>query len=302
VKYLATINVDDTSTGTLIGNGPFGCDFNAKRPPNPIGGIHWDPRIDRFIVALPNVLNNIPVNQIRASAPTPSGSNILTFASVPSTIAIGQFLVDVTTSGAIPLGTTVIGKTAAGGTTFMFDFTTSGAIPPGTIVVGTTATTVTMSATATGGGVLSGDQIAFAVGDGSGPGQNFVPDGPTGGPQAGQGCYYPQGTPAGANSVGTFFWSCDGGLLVIDPTNVTPDTLNTIGYTASTAGVVLKLGYCSPGSIALTLPWRIPSRAPPHMSGTLPMCSWDARRDSMATQQAPDRQSTLPRTTLSPSM
>jgi hypothetical protein len=152
VTYLATVNVDDTSTGSLLGNGPFGCDFNGKRPPNPIGGVHWDPRINRFIVTLPNVLNNIPVN----------------------------------------------------------------------------------------------------LADGSGPGQDFVPDGPTGGSQTNppQGCFYPQSTPAGANSVGTYFWSCDGGLLVIDPTTVTPNTLNTIGYTPSAAGVVLKLGYCSPGSIA----------------------------------------------------
>jgi hypothetical protein len=170
VKYLATINVDDTSTGTLVGNGPFGCDFNAKRPPNPIGGIHWDARIDRFIVALPNVLNNIPVNA-----------------------------------------------------------------------------------------------------DGSGPGQNFVPDGPLGGPQTTpvvQGCFYPQGTPATANSVNAYFWSCDGGLLVIDPTTVVPNTLNTAGYTPSAAGAVLKLGYCSPGGVAagpdLALANTVPG-APPYV-------------------------------------
>jgi hypothetical protein len=170
VTYLATINVDDTSTGSLVGNGPFGCDFNAKRPPNPIGGIHWDQRIDRFIVALPNVLNNIPVNS-----------------------------------------------------------------------------------------------------DGSGPGQSSVPGGPTGGSQAtpvAQGCFYPQGTPAGANSgtLNGIFWSCDGGLLVIDPTAVTNNTLNTIGYAQSAAGVVLKLGYCSPGSITagpdLALANTIPSAHP----------------------------------------
>ncbi len=151
-NYIATIKVDDTSTGTLVGNGPFGCDFNGKRPPNPIAGIHWDARISRFIVALPNVLNNIPVNA-----------------------------------------------------------------------------------------------------DGSGPGQNFVPDGPTGGPQAHEGCFYPQSTPPSANVVVAptgYFWNCDGGLLVIDPTAVAPGTLNTIGYTGSAAGVVLKLGYCSPGAIA----------------------------------------------------
>jgi hypothetical protein len=161
VKYLATIKVDDKSTGTLVGNGPFGCDFNGKRPPNPIGGVHWDSRIERFIVALPNVLNNIPVN-----------------------------------------------------------------------------------------------------GDGSGPGQNSVP--------GAQGCFYPQGTPAGANSItgNVFFWSCDGGLLVIDPTTVTHNTLNTAGYTPSAAGVVLKLGYCSPGSIVagpdLALANTVPG-APPYV-------------------------------------
>jgi len=172
VTYLATIKVDDTSTGTLVGNGPFGCDFNAKRPPNTIGGIHWDARINRFIVALPNVLNNIPVNA-----------------------------------------------------------------------------------------------------DGSGPGQNFVPDGPSStpsniNPQLNQGCFYPQGTPATANSVNAYFWSCDGGLLVIDPTTVTHNTLNTAGYTPSAAGAVLKLGYCSAGSIAagpdLALANTVPG-APPYV-------------------------------------
>jgi hypothetical protein len=223
VTYLGTINIDDTSTGSLVGNGPFGCDFNGKRPPNSIGGVHWDTRINRFIVALPNVLNNIPVNQtsLTTSASTAFGSNVLTFTTVPSTIVVGQSVVD------------------------FAEFPT--VIPAGTTVIAKTATTVTMSATATGGGVPAGDVIWF---DGSGPGQNFVPDGPTGGAQNGQGCFYPQGTPATANSVGGFFWDCDGGLLVIDPTAVTNNTLNTIGYTASTAGVVLKLGYCSPGSIA----------------------------------------------------
>jgi hypothetical protein len=156
--YLATINVDDTSTGTLVGNGPFGCDFNGKRPPNPMGAVLWDARINRFIVALPNVLNNIPVNA-----------------------------------------------------------------------------------------------------DGSGPGQSFVPDGPTGGIQSNDGCPYPQSTPPAANTVLpplAYFWDCDGGLLVIDPTTVTHNTLNTIGYgggiapTPTAAGVVLKLGYCSPGTVA----------------------------------------------------
>jgi hypothetical protein len=138
VTYLATIKVDDTSTGSLVGNGPFGCDFNGKRPPNPIGGIHWDSRIDRFIVALPNVLNNIPVNQsiqntLTARLATPSGP-ILHFYSVPPTIALGQEV---------------------------FDFTASGAIPSGTTVIGMTSTTVTMSANVTGGGVVAGDQIVF---------------------------------------------------------------------------------------------------------------------------------------------
>src|SRR5262249_28104007 len=114
-------------------------------------------------------------NTFTPSAPTPTGSPTLTFAFVPSSVALGQQLFDLTNPGAIPTATTVTGITGA---------------------------TVTMSAGATTSIPVT-DQIAFAVGDGSGPGQFFVPDGPTGGSQTNppQGCFYPQSTPAPANSV-----------------------------------------------------------------------------------------------------
>lgn len=96
------------------------------------------------------VTNNITIvpgamGTAATNAATASGSAVLNFASVPAFVVAGQFVTDNTTSGVIPAGTTV---------------------------VSTTATTVTLSANATGGGVLNGDSIAFSPPiDGA---QNFV--------------------------------------------------------------------------------------------------------------------------------
>jgi hypothetical protein len=78
LTYAATIKVDDTSGGTLAANGPFGCDFNKRRPLNSFGGIHWDPHAGSggaFFVALPNILNNPQINSIAGGQNgLPSGS------------------------------------------------------------------------------------------------------------------------------------------------------------------------------------------------------------------------------------
>jgi hypothetical protein len=72
------------------------------------------------------------------NATTAAGNNTLHFASgtVPSWLAAGMLIADVTTPGAIPSGTTVVSFTA---------------------------TTVVMSANAAGGGVGSGDSISFGA-------------------------------------------------------------------------------------------------------------------------------------------
>ena len=70
---------------------------------------------------------------LTTSAATSSGA-VLTFASVPSSIAAGMLATDTTHSSVIPSGTTVLS---------------------------TTATTVTLSASVSGGGVSSGDVINF---------------------------------------------------------------------------------------------------------------------------------------------
>lgn len=65
---------------------------------------------------------------------TASGNATLHFASVPGGVIAGQSIVDTTTAGLIPAATTVLS---------------------------TTATTVVMSANATGTGVASGDTVTF---------------------------------------------------------------------------------------------------------------------------------------------
>lgn len=72
-------------------------------------------------------------NSVNTSAATASGA-VLTFSAVPAGVAVGQLVVDKTTTTVIPAGTTVLSFTS---------------------------TTVTMSASVTGGGVGSGDTIGF---------------------------------------------------------------------------------------------------------------------------------------------
>lgn len=81
---------------------------------------------------------------VTTNATTAAGSAVLNFASVPSWIVAGMVAFD-NTSSVIPAGTTVLSKTA---------------------------TTVTLSANVTGGGVGNGDSIsfsAFARSTGTGP-------------------------------------------------------------------------------------------------------------------------------------
>lgn len=82
--------------------------------------------------------NNVRVvrgGNLVTTAGTLTSSAVLTFASVPSAIVVGQTISDSTTSSAITPGTTVLSKTS---------------------------TTVTMSANAVGPGVGSGNTIAFS--------------------------------------------------------------------------------------------------------------------------------------------
>lgn len=76
-----------------------------------------------------------PVLTLATAAPTANGSAVLNFGSVPPAIVPGLTLADATTGGVIP---------------------------PGSEVQSVTATTVTMTKTAIGGGVLAGDVIQFA--------------------------------------------------------------------------------------------------------------------------------------------
>ena len=122
-----------------------------------------------------------------AATATSSGTT-LNFTSLPSGVAVGQMVTDLTntTGGVIPTSATVSSfantvayvTTAAtsSGTTLTFlhttgiaagqivtDTTGSGRIPANTTVISTTLTTVLISNAVTGGGVLLGDSINFAA-------------------------------------------------------------------------------------------------------------------------------------------
>jgi hypothetical protein len=163
VTYVATIKVDDSSPGpNVTSNGPFGCDGKGRRPGNPIGGFTFKEQSGLFFVALPNVLNNVPVD-----------------------------------------------------------------------------------------------------GSGVGLGQAQVPTGPASlGDEQASGCFYPQSSPPPANFIdqpnnpanGSYFWDCDGGVLVIDPTAIAAKApLAVIGWDGNpnnpANSFVVPLGYCSPGFV-----------------------------------------------------
>ena len=100
-----------------------------------------------------NETNNFPVcytNSAPTNAPTPTGSAVLNFATVPPD------LVTAANAAYNDGGTIIVGS----GVT-VTDTTNPTAIPTNTTITAATSTTVTMSANATGAGVLSGDTIQF---------------------------------------------------------------------------------------------------------------------------------------------
>jgi hypothetical protein len=100
-----------------------------------------------------NETNNFPVcytNSAPTNAPTPTGSAVLNFATVPPD------LVTAANTAYNDGGTIIVGS----GFT-VTDTTSPTAIPTNTTITAATSTTVTMSANATGAGVLSGDTIQF---------------------------------------------------------------------------------------------------------------------------------------------
>jgi hypothetical protein len=100
-----------------------------------------------------NETNNFPVcytNSAPTNAPTPTGSAVLNFATVPPD------LVTAANAAYNDGGTIIVGS----GFT-VTDTTNPTAIPTNTTITAATSTTVTMSANATGAGVLSGDTIQF---------------------------------------------------------------------------------------------------------------------------------------------
>jgi hypothetical protein len=110
--------------------------------------------------------------------------------------------------------------------------------------------------------------------DFSGIGQGYIPDGPPGSPGAlatntgqpppsgtvvGQGCVYQIGAVAQPNNSNStqagsgYFWTCDGGLAFFDPANITYDSPNVVNLTWWATGAsqgVVKLPYCTPGSLS----------------------------------------------------
>jgi hypothetical protein len=96
----------------------------------------------------------------------------------------------------------------------------------------------------------------------SGIGQGYIPDGTPGSAGAvapGQGCVYQIGAVAQPNNSNStqagsgYFWTCDGGLAFFDPANLTYDSPNVVNLTWWTTGEsqgVVKLPYCSPGSLS----------------------------------------------------
>jgi hypothetical protein len=111
----------------------------------------------------------------------------------------------------------------------------------------------------------------------SGIGQGYIPDGPPGSAGAtatnfsdqanppvipaakvGQGCVYQIGGVAQPNdsnstAAGAGFWTCDGGLAFFDPASLTFDSPNVVNLTWWATGEsqgVVKLPYCSPGSLS----------------------------------------------------
>jgi hypothetical protein len=98
--------------------------------------------------------------------------------------------------------------------------------------------------------------------DFSGIGQGYIPDGPPGSPGAlgvGQGCVYQIGAVAQPNNLSStqsgsgYFWTCDGGLAFFDPAILTFDSPNVVNLTWWATGAsqgVVKLPYCSPGSLS----------------------------------------------------
>jgi hypothetical protein len=79
--YRATIKADDIGANPALSaaGGPFGCDGNKSRPGNAYGSAHFKARTDgggQFFVALPNVMNNIPVNTTVVAPCTAPGCGI----------------------------------------------------------------------------------------------------------------------------------------------------------------------------------------------------------------------------------
>ena len=75
----------------------------------------------------------------------------------------------------------------------------------------------------------------------------------------GQGCVYQIGAVAQPNNSNStqadsgYFWTCDGGLAFFDPANITYDSPNVVNLTWWATGAsqgVVKLPYCTPGSLS----------------------------------------------------
>lgn len=151
---------------------------------------------------------------VSTSSATASGNNTLHFASVPSWITAGMTVIDTSTSGVIPSGTTVSSVTG---------------------------TTVVMSATATGSGVGNGDTIsfsAFAAASGTSPSSMLNTAAVS----------FPQATASWGTAVafGIYDASSSGNLidwdwLGLDPwvpfscTDASPGVLTAIGITANSS-------------------------------------------------------------------
>jgi hypothetical protein len=91
----------------------------------------------------------------------------------------------------------------------------------------------------------------------------------------GQGCVYQIGAVAQPNNSNStqadsgYFWTCDGGLAFFDPASITYDSPNVVNLTWWATGAsqgVVKLPYCTPGSLSAG-PYSSGSATPPPGAG-----------------------------------